>query len=241
MDYPIPDDDPGRAAHIHVFANPGPGRPRYQIRIGDNHPEGYLPQLYRWRRSALVAAMHLAGGYPNGAVIHLYDVDGEYLGAEVHRPIRIVLRSCRQALRQRFPFVSFLAALGASLYLIHTNDIAFDPDKSALAEPIAAALGYTLITLSILISVGVATALAVGLDHRKSWPLRREIIMRSIAFVAMATVTIPAIAVLSMATDELLVTTLVAVAAATILYCLIGILRVTVSIYCYAIDTAENG
>ena len=240
MEFPLADDDPARAVHIFVFGVPGPNGPKYQIRVGEDENDGCRPKLYRFRRSAIVDAMHLSGSHPNGAVIHVFDAGGDYVGSEAHRPFRILVRIFRHALRSRFPLMSFVFAMAASMYYFHTSDVTYDTEQDALAQPVATALGFTLVTLTVLISLGTATALGVGLDHRKSWILRKEIVLRSVAFVGLATGTVPFIGWLYLETSKTALTNLVAIVAVMLLFGLLGILRISVSIFCYAVDTAEN-
>ena len=233
----IQPDDTGRA--IDVCVTKLEAGPDYVYRVESNASVLPHAEIFPTSKLALKAATELGRRYSNGAVIRVVSADGELIWSEVYRPPRALWQPLQRAFVSYLQVAVFVVTLiGTGIYFWCCGEV-YDKKSGHLVEPLPTVIGYTVVAISILASLGAAATLRVALDHSKRWTLRREVIARSVSLVVIAIVTFPAAVIAYFVTDETILKGLIVALSGLLALFIFGIVRILTSVYCYASDVRE--
>ncbi len=237
---PAQPDDDGRSIRIDVIQIRDDQDFSYRIESDSDALTCLRARAYRTLKPALRAAMRIGRRYRNGAVIFIISADGERVGSAVYRPPRALLQALSEASITFFEAALFLlAAIASGTYFWRWGDV-YVPDTTDLIGPLQTAMGLAVVATTILASVGAAATLRVAFDHKNSWALRRDVIVRSVMLVGFAILALPVVVVAYFVNNEILVTSLVAVLSGLLCLFIVGTVRILTSVYCYAVDVTEQ-
>ena len=238
--HPVQPDDNGHSVEIAILKMGDHPLSSYRIESDCAALVNLEARTYRTLNSAQRAAMRIGRRYRNGAVVFICSADGERVRSAVYRPLRALWQAVSETFITYFEAaISFSAAIFSGTYFWHWGDV-YERGSTDLTGQLQTAMGLAVVAVAILASVGIAATFRIALDHKKSWTLRRDVIARSVMLVASALFALPAFVVTYFVKNEFVLTIWVGVLSGLLCLFIFGTVRILASVYCYAVDVAEQ-